>query len=131
VSKLQLLTRRQLPHPQSRPRYADLEIGDSSCAEHGQVEPSSTAFAIDVGAGSQLTALWEPAHGEIIARARATYDEQDPGSRAYASSGLLGAEWWVAATATGAADSAAVDLHEVKALYTHNGLWSRVFDVRP
>jgi hypothetical protein len=81
--------------------------------------------------GDGLIRLWEPAHGEVIARARATYDKQDPGSRAYASSGLPGAEWWVAGTAAGAADTAAVDLDEVKALYTQNGLWSRVFDVRP
>lgn len=81
--------------------------------------------------GDGLIRLWEPAHGEVIARARATYDKQDPGSRAYASSGLPGAEWWVAGTAAGAADTAAVELDEVKALYTQNGLWSRVFDVRP
>jgi hypothetical protein len=37
----------------------------------------------------------------------------------------------VAGTAAGAADTAAVDLDEVKALYTQNGLWSRVFDERP
>jgi hypothetical protein len=38
--------------------------------------------------------LWEPAHGEVIAQARASYSNQDPGSRAYASAGLPGAEWW-------------------------------------
>lgn len=81
--------------------------------------------------GDGLVRLWEPAHGEIIARARATYDRQNPGSRAYASSGLPGAEWWVAGAAAGVADAAAVDLDEVHALYTQNGLWSRVFDVRP
>jgi hypothetical protein len=45
--------------------------------------------------------LWEPAHGEVIAQARASYEPQDPGSRAYASAGLPGAAWWVADRATG------------------------------
>ena len=45
--------------------------------------------------------LWEPAHGEVIAQPRASYGTQDPGSRAYASAGLPGAEWWVACSASG------------------------------
>jgi hypothetical protein len=72
--------------------------------------------------------LWEPAHGEVIAQARASYEQQDPGSRAYASAGLPGAAWWVADSATGAAQSADVELHDVHALYTENDLWSAVFD---
>ena len=72
--------------------------------------------------------LWEPAHGEVIARARASYKEQDPGSRAYASSGLPGAEWWVAGTACGAPHSADVELGDVDAMYTQNDLWLTVFD---
>jgi hypothetical protein len=75
--------------------------------------------------------LWEPAHGEVLARARATYENPDPGSRAWASSGLPGAEWWVAGSAMGAPDTAGVDLDEVEALYTENGLWSTVFDEHP
>src|SRR5690554_2086555 len=46
--------------------------------------------------------LWEPAHGEVVARARDSYQNQDPGSRAYASAGLPGADWWVAGSANGA-----------------------------
>src|SRR5690606_25730881 len=34
--------------------------------------------------------LWEPAHGEVMAQARASYAKQEPGSRAYASAGLPG-----------------------------------------
>lgn len=65
--------------------------------------------------------LWEPAHGEVSAQPRASYVDQEPGSRAYASAGLPGAEWWVA----GSAD---VELDDVEALYTRNDLWSAVFD---
>jgi hypothetical protein len=72
--------------------------------------------------------LWEPAHGEVIARPRASYDRQDPGSRAYASSGLPGADWWVAGSACGAPHNAGVELDEVDALYTENDLWPTVFD---
>jgi hypothetical protein len=71
--------------------------------------------------------LWESAHGEVLAQPRASYEKQDPGSRAYASAGLPGADWWVADSAGGAPHSADVDLDEVDALYTENDLWSAVF----
>jgi len=71
--------------------------------------------------------LWEPAHGEVIAQVRASYQRQDPGTRAYASAGLPGAEWWVAGRACGAPHSADVELGNVDALYTENGLWPAVF----
>jgi hypothetical protein len=74
--------------------------------------------------------LWEPAHGEVVARPRPTYRAQLPGTRTYASAGLPGAEWWVAGSANGAAQSADVDLDDVDALYTENGLWSAVFDLQ-
>jgi len=71
--------------------------------------------------------LWEPAHGEVIAQARASYKQQDPGSRAYASAGLPGADWWVADNACGAPHSAGVELGAVDAMYTQNDLWQAVF----
>lgn len=72
--------------------------------------------------------LWEPAHGEVIAKARPSYEPQDPGSRAYASAGLPGADWWVADCAGGAPQHADVELDGVHALYVDNDLWSQVFD---
>ena len=74
--------------------------------------------------------LWEPAHGEVIAQARASYEMREPGSRAYASAGLPGAEWWVAGHADGDAHTADVELENVAALYTDNDLWPAVFDSR-
>jgi hypothetical protein len=79
-------------------------------------------------AGDGSVRLWEPAHGEVIAKARATYGEQAPGSRAYASAGLPGAEWWVADRANGAAHHVNVELDQVNELYTENDLWSAVFN---
>jgi hypothetical protein len=63
--------------------------------------------------------LWEPAHGEVAARPRASYQEQEPGSRAYASAGLPGADWWVAGA------RAAVELDAVATMYAD--LWPAVF----
>lgn len=81
----------------------------------------------DEGDGS--VRLWEPAHGEVIAQARASYEKQDPGSRSYASAGLPGAEWWVAGSVGGAAHTADVELDEVERLFTENDLWSAAFAV--
>lgn len=72
--------------------------------------------------------LWEPAHGEVVARARGSYEEQEPGSRAYASAGLPGAEWWVADSARAALENVDVELDDVNALYAENDLWPTVFD---
>lgn len=71
--------------------------------------------------------LWEPAHGEVIAKARASYETQTPGLRAFASAGLPGAEWWVADGA-GSGNRPKVELDEVDALYSENNLWPTVFD---
>lgn len=76
-----------------------------------------------------LVRLWEPAHGEIIAHRRASYVTQEPGSRAYVSAGLPGAEWWVACSASDGQGPAHIDLEEVRVLYTDNDLWARAFDL--
>jgi len=81
--------------------------------------------AVVLGTGSDGSImLWEPAHGEVSARARPSYRAQAPGSRALASAGLPGAEWWVAVSA----DAAPHELSEVHALYTDAGLWPAVLD---
>ena len=67
--------------------------------------------------------LWEPAHSELLAQPRATYLHGRPGTRAYLSAGLPGADWWVAGPTTAAAQVAGVELGEVAKLYTEQGLW--------
>lgn len=73
--------------------------------------------------------LWEPGHGEVRAEARASYSEVAPGSRAYLSSGLPGAEWWVTGSVGIAPEAAAVDLEDVDAFYAAQDWWGRAFDV--
>lgn len=71
--------------------------------------------------------LWEPGHGEVIARAHERYVPQTPGSRAYASAGLPGAEWWVSGPATTQPQRAEVELGAVRSLFDDNNMWSAVF----
>jgi hypothetical protein len=74
-----------------------------------------------------LVRLWEPAHGHVLAHPRPSYVEQEPGSRAYASAGLPGADWWVAGSADVPEDVVDVELDDVHALYADNDLWPQVF----
>lgn len=67
--------------------------------------------------------LWEPAHGEVLAQPRAAYLPGQPGTRAYLSAGLPGADWWVAGPLAAEAQDADVELGEVEKLYTEHGLW--------
>jgi len=71
----------------------------------------------------KLIRLWEPAHGEVLAQQRPSYVSSRPGTRAYLSAGLPGAEWWVAGPAAAAAENADVELDEVERLYTEHNLW--------
>ena len=82
--------------------------------------------AVVLGEQDDLVRLWEPAHGEVLAQPRTSYIRSGPGSRAYLSAGLPGAEWWVAGRAVTTADDADVELVEVERLYTEHGLWDDV-----
>jgi hypothetical protein len=79
--------------------------------------------AIVLGDEENAIRLWEPAHGEVLAQPRATYLRGYPGTRAYLSAGLPGADWWVAGPTAATAQEAAVELGEVDKLYTEHGLW--------
>lgn len=48
-----------------------------------------------------------------------------PGTRAYLSSGLPGADWWLAGPVTGTAEEADVELDEVERFCTEHGLWDQ------
>jgi hypothetical protein len=73
--------------------------------------------------GEDGVRLWEPFHGEVVARPRPAYDSPPPGTRAYLSAGLPGGEWWVAGRVAPDASEAAVELDDVVALYTAHDLW--------
>jgi hypothetical protein len=72
--------------------------------------------------------LWEPAHGEVVAQPRRPQQQHHPGTRAYLSAGLPGAEWWVAGRTVERAEDADVELIEVERLYTDHGLWDSVMN---
>jgi len=78
--------------------------------------------AVVVGEEAGLVRLWEPAHGEVEAHPRRA-EHRLPGSRAYLSAGLPGADWWVAGPAVAEAKDADVELDEVARFCTQHGLW--------
>jgi hypothetical protein len=82
--------------------------------------------AVVLGEEGDLIRLWEPAHGEVLAQSRRSYRSSRPGTRAYLSAGLPGAEWWVAGPAALTAENADVELDEVERLYTENDLWDNL-----
>jgi hypothetical protein len=83
--------------------------------------------AVVLGSDAASVRLWEPAHGESSARRRRPQQDYVPGTRAYLSAGLPGADWWVAGPAVDRAEDADVELAEVESLYTAHGLWDSAF----
>jgi hypothetical protein len=71
--------------------------------------------------------MWEPAHGEFVARLRSPDTDLRPGSRAYASAGLPGADWWVAGPVIAGAEEPALDITQVREMFTAAGLWTAAF----
>ena len=69
--------------------------------------------------------LWEPNHGEVLARPRNPEYRYPAGTRAYASAGLPGAEWWIEGPVR-AVEEADVAMDEVYEFYAAHDLWSRV-----
>jgi hypothetical protein len=79
--------------------------------------------AVILGEEAGLVRLWEPAHGEVAAHPRDAARHWQPGTRAYLSAGLPGADWWVAGAAVAKAEDADVELDEVERFCTAHGLW--------
>jgi len=82
--------------------------------------------AVVLGEAAGLVRLWEPAHGEVLAQARDPRSAPTPGSRAYLSAGLPGAEWWLAGPAVVRAEDADVELAEVERFFRSLDLWDRL-----
>jgi len=81
--------------------------------------------AVVIGVEGHSVRMWEPAHGEVIATPRYADQAFVPGTRAYLSAGLPGAEWWVAGPVHTTA-CAVVELDEVEQLYNRHQLWESV-----
>jgi hypothetical protein len=82
--------------------------------------------AVVLGEDHGLVRLWEPLHGEVLARSRDEQAQRRPGTRAYLSAGLPGADWWVAGSAVARAEDAQVELDEVERFFTKRDLWDRL-----
>ncbi len=79
--------------------------------------------AVVLGEEAGLIRLWEPSHGEVVARPRRV-QLRSPGTRAYLSAGLPGADWWVAGAVSARAEDADVELGEVERFYDERDLWN-------
>ena len=79
--------------------------------------------AVVLGAQGGLIRLWEPAHGAVVAQPRNAGQDFRPGTRAYLSAGLPGADWWVAGAVAADAQDADVELGEVERFCAEHGLW--------
>jgi hypothetical protein len=79
--------------------------------------------AVVLGEEADLIRLWEPAHGEVVARRRRA-QQGPPGTRAYLSAGLPGADWWVAGAVAARAEDADVELDEVQRFCDEHDLWN-------
>ncbi len=81
--------------------------------------------AVVLEAANDQVRMWEPAHGEVLATPRRSRQHRQPGTRAYLSAGLPGADWWVAGHAATAAEQADVELGEVERFCTEHDLWDQ------
>jgi hypothetical protein len=79
--------------------------------------------AVVLGKEAGLIRMWEPSHGEVLAQPRPAHQSRQPGTRAYLSAGLPGADWWVAGGVAASTEDADVELDEVGQFYTERDLW--------
>jgi hypothetical protein len=82
--------------------------------------------AVVLGEEAGLIRMWEPAHGEVLAQPRRPPQPRQPGTRAYLSAGLPGAEWWLAGAVAVRAEDADIELDEVVLFYDDRGLWNEL-----
>ena len=81
--------------------------------------------AVVLGRSAEQVRLWEPNHGEVVGTLRNPRYEYPVGTRAYASAGLPGADWWVEGPVS-AVEDADVAMQQVREFYATHDLWSRL-----
>jgi hypothetical protein len=115
--------------PFPRPRAGRVAPGNlvATASESGGSEVIVWRWfdAVVVSRAGPIVTLWEPNHGTVLAQPRDPQYVYRPGSRAYVSAGLPGADWWVAG-AVDRTENAVVDLDEVRDFFTSHGLWDRL-----
>jgi hypothetical protein len=114
---------RAFPAPRTQRVSPGHLVAVTAAADGGEVVVWRWYDAVILGGEAGLVRLWEPAHGEVVARPRHAKQELKPGTRAYLSAGLPGADWWVAGPAVAEAENADVELDEVGRFCTDHGLW--------
>jgi hypothetical protein len=82
--------------------------------------------AVVLGEEGGLIRMWEPAHGEVLAQSRRPQQPRQPGTRAYLSAGLPGADWWLAGAVAVSAEDADVELDQVELFYDAHDLWNEL-----
>jgi len=97
-------------------------VAIAATAEAGETVVWRWYDAVVLDSGDTSISLWEPAHGSVLATPRDPRRVYRPGSRAYLSAGLPGAEWWVAGPAVDRADDADVEIDEVEQFLISHGL---------
>jgi hypothetical protein len=111
-----------LPSPRAR-RVSPGHLVAVAAADGAETVVWRWYDAVILGEESSLVRLWEPAHGEVLAHSRRAQQHRQPGTRAYLSAGLPGADWWVAGPTVAKAEDADVELDEVERFCTEHGLW--------
>lgn len=81
--------------------------------------------AVVLEQSAEQVRLWEPAHGEVLAQSRNLQYRYPPGTRAYASAGLPGADWWVEGPVV-AVQEAHVAMDQVCEFSADHDLWDRL-----
>lgn len=113
--------------PFPSPRTSRVSPGHLVAVAAGPDEAEAVVWrwydAVVLGEEAGLVRLWEPAHGYVVAHPRRADLPWQPGTRAYLSGGLPGADWWVAGPVVAAAEDADVELAEVERFCTERGLW--------
>jgi len=114
---------RPFPAPRANRVAPGHLVATTTAADGSEVVIWRWFDAVVLDRAGPAVSLWEPGHGSVLAEPRNPQRAYRPGSRAYLSAGLPGAQWWVAGPVVDRAEDADVDLGQVEQFFTRLGLW--------
>jgi hypothetical protein len=114
---------RPFPAPRTERVIPGHLVATTTAADGSEVVIWRWFDAVVLDHSGTAVSLWEPAHGSVVAEPRNPKRAYRPGSRAYLSAGLPGAEWWVEGPVVDRAEDADVDLGEVEQFFNRLDLW--------